>query len=97
MTSSTPLDSPVLPAEPEPNKVMPPADDPLDLRSRAARIYLLYRPEELSDGQPRALHVAELDRPPIPHRSDKDCWCEPIVFHRDGETGDEIIQHRRMQ
>lgn len=73
----------------EGSKPAQPAKDKMEVAIGATRMEIVYSNEKTER------HLMPADHPPVPHKSDETCWCQPeLVFHTKRAA---IYRHRRQQ
>lgn len=63
--------------------------DVMEIWAEGQRIELVY------SNQRAERHLMPKDHPPIPHRVDESCWCEPECLHKSERWA--IFRHKRIQ
>lgn len=73
----------------EGSKPAQPVEDKMDIAIGTTRIELVYSNTRTER------HLMPADHPPIPHKADETCWCQPELVHNTKRWA--IYRHRRQQ
>jgi len=65
------------------------SDDPMEIMIEGHRIELVYTNERTER------HLMPADHPPVPHKADESCWCQPELVFKSNRWA--IYRHRRQQ